>query len=403
RRCWPWRSPLPGSFAARSRRRWSAPRSTPSGTTRVERSWSTWWMWQAGPGRSTVRTRGSACSQPRWACRRWFGARISNGGSGAWSRSGATPTRTARSPERSWGPSWGSRVFPSRGWGGCGTGTPSGRRPSRWYRSPQPVPSRAGRSRRASAAGPIPADELVGGRVVAELGLGRRLELWDDPAGERLAELDSPLIERVDVPDRPLREHLVLVQGDQAAEGPWVELVGQDRGGGPIAGEGPMGNEPLRNPLGAHLIARLAERERLGLREQVGHEQVVVAADRVRRSDEADQVARDQLGALMQELIVGMLPVGALRPPDHRTRLIRDELAVEVDRLAVGFHVELLEVGGEQLEVATVGDDQVGLRAEEGPVPGPQQTEEHREVALEGSRAEVLVELAKPLEHLPEP
>src|SRR4051794_8077249 len=36
--------------------------------------------------------------------------------------------------------------------------------------------------------------------------------------GELLAQLDAPLVERVDVPDRGFREHLVLVERDQAAQ-----------------------------------------------------------------------------------------------------------------------------------------------------------------------------------------
>jgi hypothetical protein len=43
-------------------------------------------------------------------------------------------------------------------------------------------------------------------------------ELGDDPLRERLAELDSPLVEGVDAPHGSLREHAVLVEGDEGAE-----------------------------------------------------------------------------------------------------------------------------------------------------------------------------------------
>src|SRR5581483_6652255 len=379
---WPSPSRSRGSFGARGGRTRSGPPSMPSGTARAARSSSTWSTWRVAPDRSTARTRGSVCSRPGSGCRRSFGARTTSGGSGAWSRSAAIRIRTVRSPERFSGHSSVRRGCPPHGSGGCGTGTPSAQRPRRSSRSPPWVPSRAPprgsprtplallraavvgsglplgvlvpralplrepapvllllgsvtSSRRASATGPIPPDELVGRGVVVQVGLARGLQLRDDPARERLAELHAPLVERVDVPDGSLGEDLVLIERDQPPQGPRIELVGQDRGRRPVAREGPVRNQRLRDSLGPDLVARPAERERLGLGEQVGHQQVVVAADHVRRPDEPDQVARDQLGPLVQELEVGVLPVGPLGSPDHRARLIRDELAVQIDRLAV--------------------------------------------------------------------
>ena len=39
------------------------------------------------------------------------------------------------------------------------------------------------------------------------------------------------------------------------------------------------------------------------------------------RLGEADEVGRDDLGALVDQLVVGVLPVGAGRAPHHRTGL----------------------------------------------------------------------------------
>ena len=61
----------------------------------------------------------------------------------------------------------------------------------------------------------------------------------------------------------------------------------------------------------AHLLLGLAERQRLGLREHVRHQQVLVPADRGEAVDEADEVGRDQLRALVDELVEGMLAVRA--------------------------------------------------------------------------------------------
>ena len=85
-----------------------------------------------------------------------------------------------------------------------------------------------------------------------------------------------------------------------------------------------------------------AERQRLGLREQVRHEQVVVSPERVQRPGEADEVARDQPRALVDQLVEGVLAVGARLAPDDRAGVVVDGLAREVDVLAVRLHVELL-------------------------------------------------------------
>lgn len=42
--------------------------------------------------------------------------------------------------------------------------------------------------------------------------------------------------------------------------------------------------------------------QRLGLGEEIGYQQVVLADERAQRLGEADYIARDQLGALMQQL-----------------------------------------------------------------------------------------------------
>ena len=109
------------------------------------------------------------------------------------------------------------------------------------------------------------------------------LELGHDPLRQHLAQLDAPLVERVDAPDRALGEHLVLVQGDERAERRRRQPLGdQDRSsaGCPgTSGAAPGGGDAL----GRDLVARLAERERLGLGEQVGDQEVVVVAERVRR------------------------------------------------------------------------------------------------------------------------
>ena len=85
-----------------------------------------------------------------------------------------------------------------------------------------------------------------------------------------------------------------------------------------------MRRDRLRRALGSDLLLGLAERQRLGLGEHVGHQQVVVVAERIQRLGETDQVDRDQLGALVDQLIEAVLTVGSGFTPEDRAGLVVD-------------------------------------------------------------------------------
>src|ERR1051325_3379171 len=201
----------------------------------------------------------------------------------------------------------------------------------------------------------IPADQVVGRAVVAELGLGLALELGDDALGQHLAELDAPLIERVDVPDRPLREHAVLVERDQLAQRRRGQAIQENRVGRSVALEDAVRHEPLGRALGRDLVSRLAAGERLGLREHVGEQHVVMPADPVERLCERNEIARDQPRALVEQLVERVLPVRSRLAPVDRAGLLGHRLAGERHMLSVALHRQLLEIGREALEILVVG------------------------------------------------
>ena len=187
--------------------------------------------------------------------------------------------------------------------------------------------------------------------------------------GQHLAELDPPLVEGVDAPDDPLREDPVLVERDQLPEHRRGQLRREDRVGRAVAREDPVRHERRRDALGRDLLGWRAEGERLGLGEEVRHQQVVVLAQLPGRAVEPDQVAGHQPGPLVDELVEGVLAVGARLAPHDGARGGLDGAAVDVHRLAVALHVELLEVGREAPEALAVGQHRVGLRAQEVAVP----------------------------------
>ena len=93
------------------------------------------------------------------------------------------------------------------------------------------------------------------------------------------------------------------------------KALGEDRVGGAVALEDPVGHEPIRRALGLHLLGRLAEGQRFGLGEDVGQEHVVVPAQGVERLDEGDEVTGNEPGSLMDQLVEGVLAVGPRLAP----------------------------------------------------------------------------------------
>src|SRR5437867_277420 len=94
-----------------------------------------------------------------------------------------------------------------------------------------------------------------------------------------------------------------------------------------------------------------------------------MVAKRVQRLTKADEVARDEFCTLMEQLIKGMLAVGAGLAPIDRAGIVVHARAVERDRLAVALHCELLEVRREAFQVLIVWQHRDRLGTEEVHIP----------------------------------
>ena len=142
--------------------------------------------------------------------------------------------------------------------------------------------------------------------------------------------------------------------------------------------------------------------QRLGLGEEVGHELGMMVAQLVVTVHGADEVGRDELRALMDELIEGVLAIGARLAPDHRTCGVLDRRALARHALAVALHVALLQIGRQIAQRLIIG--QHGMRARPGEVgiPDADQAQQRRHVLAQIRRAEMLVHGVRALQKLGE-
>ena len=117
----------------------------------------------------------------------------------------------------------------------------------------------------------------------------------------------------------------------------------------------------------------------------------------LRRNDELD---RNDVRALVQQLEEGMLAVGSRLAPDERAGRGSYGLAVEGDALAVRFHVKLLEIGRQTGEALVIRDDGARRISADHAMPETDEAEKHRQVLLERRGPEMLVERMGAGEHV---
>ena len=249
--------------------------------------------------------------------------------------------------------------------------------------------------------------KTVGGTVVVEFGVSL-CKFREDLLGELLAEFNTPLVVAVDVPDNALREDLVFVHGDESAKAFRAHVVHHDGVRRLVAFEYLVRSEECDFFFGLaggaefflSLGESLAVHQSFRLSEEVGEQLLVVIANLVVAVGRGDEVTRNHLGALVDELVEGMLAVRTRFAPENRTRLVVHALGIAVNGLAVGFHVCLLEVGGEAVEVLVVREHGVAGCAKEVVVPNADEGEDDREVLVSRSGLEMLIHFVSALVEL---
>ena len=191
----------------------------------------------------------------------------------------------------------------------------------------------------------------------------------------------------------------MLVKGHEFAECFGGEALGENGVRRPIAFEYSMWHKPIRRALSLHLLGSFAKGQCLGLGENIRQQHVVMVSQQVERLYECDEVAGNEPGTLMDQLVKGVLAVCSRFAPVNRTSRVSHRGPIERDMLAVALHRQLLEVGGEPFQVLFVRQNRYCLRSKKVVVPDAQQRHQDRQVALEWSGAEVLVHLVESSQH----
>mmetsp|Transcript_30247 Transcript_30247/g.63716 ORF Transcript_30247/g.63716 Transcript_30247/m.63716 type:complete len:581 (-) Transcript_30247:150-1892(-) len=231
------------------------------------------------------------------------------------------------------------------------------------------------------------------------------IQFGQDLFGQGFAKLHTPLIKTVNIPNGPLRKNLHLVRGNQNPQHPRSQLLKQKRRRGPIPLEHLMRHQLLHLLLRhlslqllPHLLGTLPKRHRLRLRKVIRqqnrmmiHRRPELRHDIVVSFDGSEEIAGDDLRPLVDELIKGVLSVRSGFAPNDRSGLDVDLLSVFGDVLPVGFHVPLLEVGGEAMHVLIVREDGEGFGAVEVIVPNADEGQCEGEVLLGRGIQEVLI------------
>jgi len=159
------------------------------------------------------------------------------------------------------------------------------------------------------------------------------------------------------------------------------------------------------------LLGGFAPHQRLGLCQAIGQQLGVLLVQQglegrrqplrvaIRGATHQQKLHGDDVGALVQHLEEGMLPVGARLAPHHIAGGIRQGLAAHVHRLAVAFHHQLLQVGRQAAQAMVIRRHTAAGVAHAVAVPHVQQAQQHGQVALQRGTGEVLVHRMGPGQH----
>jgi hypothetical protein len=104
-----------------------------------------------------------------------------------------------------------------------------------------------------------------------------------------------------------------------------------------------------------------------------------------------DEISRDELGALVKQLVERMLSVGCGFTKEDWASRVFDVVTTSSNCLSVRLHGELLEISREAVEILIEGRHEMGLSTKKVGIPDAQKTADHGNILLKRGLLEMLV------------
>ena len=143
----------------------------------------------------------------------------------------------------------------------------------------------------------------------------------------------------------------------------------------------------------------LAECQGFRLRKHVGNQQILMLADWIERFAESNKVAWNKWRSLMDHLIKRMLPICSRLTPNSGAGGPLHASPIKRDMLAVGFHLKLLQIRTESIEVLIVWKNRKSLRSQKIRIPNSNKRHKHWKIFCKWSRSEMFIHFVETTKH----
>src|SRR5690606_3509744 len=94
----------------------------------------------------------------------------------------------------------------------------------------------------------------------------------------------------------------------------------------------------------------------------------------------------------MEELIKGMLCIRSHFAPNNRTGIQLNFFTITLNRLTVRFHFQLLQIRSKVFQSSIIRQDGMSLNIQKIVIPCPQQSHQHRNIALKRLILKMLID-----------
>src|SRR5690554_882670 len=113
--------------------------------------------------------------------------------------------------------------------------------------------------------------------------------------------------------------------------------------------------------------------------------------NRVMTDGRRNEIARNQMGALMDQLVKSVLSVGPGRAPNYGAGAVSHFISVSVGMLAIALHISLLKIGGEAVHILVVRQNSFGFGPKKIGVPYSYQSHNYRYIFLKVRSSEMVI------------